>query len=289
MGEPHLYSVDSLGETTPPAAPSGPAAPTGGTKTDRAPQKNRPKYPVPTDRMKFDTQVDALRVICTASRGGNDPVNAQKMGTLLRLTPATAPLNNAFFLECGLIERLDRGEYKPTAEALAFANKWSFDKSAAPRLLAPALRKTWFFEAVTQQLEVSPTTREQMIETLALVAQTDSSYSTQYGFILDWLEFVGLIKTEGGTIVLTASPESPAPGAEPTIAGGSTSVPRSDPSSAPTKGPIEEVISTPPIISFSFEVSLDAAALAQLSPEQISALFDGVGKVASIKAALGRE
>src|SRR5687768_9062906 len=84
MGEPHLYSVDSKGEATPPP-PGGPE----GERPTRGQAKVRPVFAVPTDRMKFETQELALRVICTASRGGQEPVDAEKMATLMHVTPAT--------------------------------------------------------------------------------------------------------------------------------------------------------------------------------------------------------
>lgn len=289
MGEgSHLYSVDSQGEATSPPPPSDP---TDGTSRRRAPAAaRRPRYPVPTDRMKFDTQVAALRALCTGSRGGQDPVDADKLSTLLSVSAATAGLNNNFFVSVHLAEKRGRGSYLPTKMALDFHNKWSFNRKEAPLLLAPAFADSWFLDAVKQRVEMgADVTVESMIETLAGEAQTDSTYATQYGFLLDWLEYAGLITTEGGIVRLV---------------GTDGAVPPPDPGgAASTATPEQKVVVTPitpevqePIVSqrgpavIDLKVALYATAddLAKLNGEQITALFEGIGKVASVKAILAQ-
>ena len=107
------------------------------------------------------------------------------MGAHMRISSATAPLNNTFFLDRGLLEKAGKGAYKPTKIALDFQRKWTFDKAAAPAILAPAMQKdSWFYNAVVEKLEIGPTTRETMIDVLASLAETDAAYATQYGLLL---------------------------------------------------------------------------------------------------------
>ncbi len=84
----------------------------------RAKVKARPKFPVPTDRMKHNTAVKALRAVCTLSRGGAEPVSADQLGANLNLAATTAGLNNSFFASVGLVTREGKAGYKPTEIAL---------------------------------------------------------------------------------------------------------------------------------------------------------------------------
>lgn len=283
MVDPQFYAVASDGTATPPSGPTG-------VRSTRAPSKTRPRFPVPTDRMKFETQVQALRTICTASRGGQESVDAEKMASLMGVSSATAPLNNAFFISVGLVEKIGKGEYRPTELALKFQQKWTFNKDEAPTLLAPAFHASWFFEAVKQKLDVdgAPTVK-QMIETLAMRAGTDDTYATQYSFLLDWLAYVGLIAIESD-IVRIVSEASVEPELE-TEEDKLPAVPSEPETHSKSEGPkmVPLVKAQPPVIAFSFEVAVTAADLAILAPEQIAAFFDGAGKIAAIQALLSQQ
>ncbi len=288
MAEPHLHSVDSAEVVT----PQPPSEPPATQRPKRAASKPRPRYAVPTDRMKFDTQVQALRTICTASRNGQDPVTGEMMGNLMGILPVTAVLNNTFFASIGLVDKAGKGAYVPTALTLKFQQKWSFNRAEAPKLLAPALAGSWFFNAVKQKLELGPTTTGDMIETLAGVAGTDDSYATQYGFLLEWLEYVGLIATEGGTVKLTDPAVTPvttvSPAEEPQGLKDVGTEPEQVPPAGekPTMDSQRPKDAAQPIISISVEIVLTKADLNGLTREQIAALFEGLGKVAAVKEAL---
>lgn len=291
MGETHLYSINSDGETTEVPPPGGP----GDTskRPQRAPAKARPTEPVPTDRMKFDTQVKALLTACTASRDGAEWVTADDMAALMDISVATAPLNNAFFVSVNLLEKRGKGEYRPTDITVKFKQKWTFDKKAAPGLLAPAFTDSWFFDAVQQRLALGDVTVDDMIQTLAFKANSDRNYATQFGFCLEWLEYVGLITMENGQVRLTADtpaldtagPDSGAVDGQPT--GDLEKAPPADAQDTTAQLPQRRhEDGPPPIVSMSIDITVTAEDLAKLSPEQINALFDGVGKVAAVKAAL---
>lgn len=276
--ESPLYAVGSDGTAQPPS----------GARPSRGPNKTRPKFPVPTDRMKFDTQIQALRTICKASDNGSKPVDAETMASLMGLSAATAPLNNAFYIDLGLVEKAGKGEYKPSETALQFTNKWAFNKEEAPALLAPAFQSSWFFAPVKQKLELDgEATINQLVETLAMRAGTDDSYSTQYTFLLEWLKFVGLITIDSNTVRLTSTDISiaePEPDGDTVVEFTTTPVQEAPRNDASRMLPA----ASPPVVSFSVDVSLTAADLAELSPEQIRTLFEGVGQIQAIKAMLNR-
>jgi len=271
-----------------------------GTKT---PAKVRPQYAVPTDRMKIDTQIQALRTICTASRGGQEPVSGEKMATFMQVSPATAPLNNAFFAYLGLIEKVGKGLYKPMPVAMQFQQKWTFNPAEAPIILAPAFGTSWFYTAVTEKLEVSPTTTvDQMVEMLAMYAGTDNTYATQYGFCLDWLRYVGLITIDSNMVKLASTevPAEPEPDADEeamrlteqslrAAAGDEEAMEiHPDPEPTPQRPMLQPMRVEPPVVALSFELALTGADLALLSPEQIASFFEGFSKVAAIKAVLDK-
>lgn len=287
----HLYTVDANGVAEPPTAGgAGSSGSTGsGGGAPRKHTKARPKYPVPTDRMKHSSAVDALRAFCALSKGGTESVTTAQLASNLGLSPVTAGLNNVFFASLGLLEQAGKGSYKPTELALAFYRKYTFDRAEAPPILAPAFRDQWFFEAVKHRLDVKPeSTKSQVIEVLAAAAGTDASYSVQYGQLLEWLEYVGLIKIDNGVVrVLEAGTVSVKPvndGKKPTPLGEEGVV---TPPVGEGERPTEIAGSAaPPVVSLSVEINVTAEDLVKLTADQITALFDGIGKVASVKAAL---
>lgn len=299
MGERPLYSVDPEGSATAVHPANGNVGGPGASSPQtRAAAKVRPKYAVPTDRMKFDTQVQALQANVIASSNGAKPVDASALATYMGVSAATAVLNQAFFRDVGLIEKTGKGTYKPSDTAIKFQQEWSFDKVAAPKVLAPLFVTTWFYETVKRRVAMGPTSVEQMIQTLAGVAETDSSYSTQYGFLLEWLEFVDLISMDAGTVALRdgdeSAPEEPAPVDDlgPLETPERVLVPKG-PLAAKVEPAVPEPIVTiqrgPAVIDITVSVYATADDLARLTGEQIAALFEGIGKVASVKAALAQD
>jgi hypothetical protein len=290
VGEPHLYAVDPDGTATadpgnPDDGPPPPAPPSQG----RAPSKARPSYPVPTDRLKFEKQVEALRVVAVASNNGQQPVGADRMGSMMRIANTTAALNNAFFVDVGLLTKAGKGQYLPTDPTLEFQRKYSFDKAAAPQLLRSAFVGTWFHEAVHQRLTISPATKQDLVATIADIAGTDASYATQYGHLLEWLAYVGLLHfNEDGTARLLDSDSSPT--SEEAYAEGGDNL--EDEQVVEVIEPEEPVVQpqdSQAVVSLTLQVNITADDLTKLEPEQITALFQGVGAVASVKAILAGE
>jgi hypothetical protein len=289
-----LRAVDTPTETadTPQAAPAdGPS-----TQAASAPRRMRPKRPVPTDRMKVDTQKEALAAIGIASRGGEQAVTAADIAVRLNIIEATARLNNVFFAEAGWIDRTGKGRYMPTDPVIKYAQQRGFNETAAAALLAPAISRSWYFTEIEPELRLGrPVPADRLVAILAQSAGATSDYKTQLEMILTWLEYVGLIVVTEGQVQLgqrdlqDLQREHDVAGDEGAGGGGGAHPAGAEGEGTTTKdqkrvgGGRKEA----PLLSLNFDLALTAADLKELDPEQIRAIFDAVGKIAAIKA--GRE
>ncbi len=262
------------------------AAPPENEKPSRAPARNRPTRALPSDRTKLHVQLQGLCAFVVESERGKVAVTPEEASTRYHVTGHTTGLMTGFFVEAGFLTKEGRGRYKPTEAAIAYQQKHSFKAENAEHVLAPALRESWYFQEVKKQLEMGETTEAQMVEVLAAAAGTDSSRVWQLRMILDWLMITGLITLHDGGVQL---------------ADGAADQPESDPEAeAEAKpeqhdespaGPKVQKPTTPKgpkapdqILGFSFDFTLTADDVKQLSAEQIEALFAAVGKLMAIKA-----
>src|SRR4051812_31015535 len=161
------------------AAPSN-----GGSPKAKAPAQPRPDKALPTDRLKFGQQVNALKAIAVASNNGAKAVGSDDIAPRIGVVAATAGLNNQFFMESGLITRESKGRYKPTKSVEAFARKHTFDAKGAGRELGPTLSETWYFQAVRQQLQMGTTSTQTMIRVLADAAGAVKAHEAKLASLL---------------------------------------------------------------------------------------------------------
>ena len=255
--------------------------------TRRASERIKPQFKLPTDRLSMEKQKAVLKAFVVGGQGGTQPVSNSKLSTLTRIAEVTVPLNNAFFESVGLITRAGRGLYMATEPTREYVRASSFKEDAAGRTLADTFADTWFFAAVRDRLNMAPATKSEMIEVLAQVASTDSSYGPQIAFLLDWLEYAELIRFDGEQVILNAEKKYAvliSPKDEPKSA-----IVTPEPAVAEGKKPTTVALDSPSaVLAISFELALTNDDLEKLMAEQIHALFTGVGQIASIKAALSK-
>lgn len=275
---PSVESISSTeGETGEPSAEA--------RSTPSAKAKSRPKKALPTDRMKFDVQKKALNAIGILS-DGEEAITPADMAATLDLAPSSGGLNNAFFLECGLVTRAGKGRYKSTPAANDFARRFSFDPEEAGLALREPLSTTWFYETVTQHIRgFGPTPKEKLIELLAYKAETTKDYRVQLGTLLSWLEYAQVIEEEEGRYKLTDDATAVPPSAEGEAAEPESDEPSPNPEGATSASRTSSDQPVETILGFSFDFALTGDELAKLSPEQITALFKAVGEVMAIQAA----
>jgi hypothetical protein len=294
MQDSHLRPVNDQAPTEQTDAPAPQPTPTG--VPPRKQTRPRAKRALPTDRMKLSVQKDALGAIAVASHYGEQAVGADAIARRIGVADTTAGLNNAFFVECGLIVKEGKGRYKSTEAANDFARAYSFEKDTAGAKLASALRQTWFFETVQQQIAgMGPTTVDTMIQILAGEAGASNDHRIQLQSTLSWLEYAGLIElTEDDKVVLSGASESDTADREddPTdssdkadekLARDAKSVEKTDDSQSDERQRRKEPLADT-VLGFSFDFALTKDDLAKLNPDQIQAVFEAVGKVMAIKA-----
>lgn len=259
---------------------------------------NRPRsrYALPTDRMKFRAQVDALRAFAVLSKNRQEPVTSDKLAAYLKIASTTAGLNNVFFVESGLIERAGKGKYLPTDLAMEFQRKYSFNQSDAGAVLAPALTQTWYADVVRQRVEFDAATVKDLVAALADEAGADVSFRSQLETLIEWLEFAGVVVRDGdgfvhlaGLAVAPISKTEPEPMAETPVDSSTVPAIAEEPHGVGA-GLAFRSGRRPPeshVLSLSFDLRLTAQDLSALSPDQIRQVFEGVGQIAAIKASIG--
>ncbi|HLH14685.1 MAG TPA: hypothetical protein VKV16_07825 [Solirubrobacteraceae bacterium] len=256
----------------------------------------RPTKPLPTDRMKQATQAHALRSIAVASSTREKGVSAADIAPRIGVAEATAGLSNAFFAEAGWIERSGKGLYKPTDATLKYAQRFGFNETEAASFLAPSIARSWYFREIEPELRMGrPVPVAGLVSILAQAASAGAEYRSQLEGVLDWLEYVGLLLITDGHVQLGERDLQDRQGTGSADGGGDDgsgegSEPAEDrkgPADAEGKKPTKRQDGgQPALLSLSFDFALTAEDLAKLKPEQITALFEAVGKVAAIKASL---
>jgi hypothetical protein len=302
--QPHLQAVKSDFESEdsaafaaqPNAAPdasAGGSTPSGsGTGNTVRAQKQRAERSLPTDRMTFDKQVEALRSIAQIGGNGRRSVTAEDISPNVGLKGATGGLSNKFFRDSGWIVSAGRGAYTATDSLMDYhrhLNVDPADSSGARQYLAASARKSWYWEALEPMLE-GGIRQTMVLHTLSREAgATDHTHQLQ--MLLDWAEWLGLIRRDGDMVFPGAttpeesSPDQPdtAPDKLPerpaTQDASATATANSDSASGAAPAAVQPVAAVPgepdvsALVSFSFNVRITADDAAKLSSEQLQSLL----------------
>jgi hypothetical protein len=235
----------------------------------KQPPRLRTKRPLPTDRAKFDTQTEALRAYVQASNRGERAVGAADIAQRMSITEATAALVNNFFVDAGLLTKERKGRYKPVPAVNEYHRLYSFKPDEAARQLAGPLRNSWYFTEVKADLQSGRVPEDVVMSILARAAGADWERKPQLELVLDWLEAAD--EPAAAAKEEQAEQEDPATDPEGGKGEGSTTEGGNAPSKAPQ------------VVGFNFAFALTTEDLTKLKPEQITALFEAVGKVMAIK------
>lgn len=283
----------------PSAVPSAELLSADAAKRRNDPRK-RPAKSLPTDRMKFEVQVRVLQAAARLSGAGKRAIDAQALSHAMsgEVSHYTVGLSHQFFVDCGWLEKRGRGEYAAADALIDFNRRLSVgdDLSRAVEALRAPVTQSWFWRALEPQLVHGAVPIAEVMVVLMQEAEVGSAHVPQIRNVLEWLRFVGLITLVDDRVGPTAVVEgrgAPAPVVEP-----KPQEPAAEQVEAPTallhaesallhRAPEPRTPASPaPVLSFDFSFKLSLEDLSQLSGEQIKALFEAVGTVMAVKAAL---
>jgi hypothetical protein len=270
-------------DLTPPAGDraSEPAA----SSPARAPKRNRAVRPLPSKRLRFESQLRVLKGWTVAGKRSASPTNGD-VEDICGIAATTISTNNAFFVDANLLLK-DGGGYRPSPVALEFGRADEFHAPDAIRKLAPALAGTWFFETLSGRLEFGPLAVDDAILRLAEQSGADTEHRPQLEVILEWLKATGLIAVQGDQISAVAFERSASASSDVDPERDSASPPTSSSTPPP---PLPEMGNpTAGAISFAVSINVDMAELMSWDAPRIQAFFQGLALVIGAQQNAGVE
>ena len=167
-------------------------------------------YVLPSDRHPFSVHLEIVRRYVNLARNTALPAeNVEGPGIPVQ----SAGMNVRFLKDIGLLTASSRGKYSPTEQAISYIYARTADENRAKLILRQVLQNKWFTDATLAHLRTTPvTTREQLLNELALVAQTDRQVKgPALAVLLDYLVYAGIINEDEQGIKLGTSVQSVAP------------------------------------------------------------------------------
>jgi hypothetical protein len=168
--------------------------------------KIKPKKILPTERAAVVRQFDIIRAYAAASGPDKRPVSNEDVAKVVNIHFGTISNCNPFFLETGLVSKAKNGNV-PCEEVFAYASSSSWGIEKAAQKLAPLIRKTWFYQALSPKLAFRTLTIDQAVEFLADEAGASPEYKDQLIALIEYLKTVGLVSVDGGTVSLVKDVE----------------------------------------------------------------------------------
>ena len=261
------------------------------TKVDGdAPKKEvkKPNKILPTVRIAFPKQLDALRGFAVASGMSSKLITLQEVANIVGLVPSTLSLGNPFWVDVNFLNRSEGQGFTVASELTEYAHAYDWNKETAAHKLAPALSKQWFWEVLEPRLRYSDLTEDEAITSLAERSSANPEYKPQLRMILEYLDAAGMIEKANGSVtrVRTSAASTPQPATTPvedkpaaepkkTVAGRSTVSTNFDQGSHG--------------INFDISVKVDMAEFAEWQPARISAFFNGIAQVIAAKGAIEQD
>ncbi len=196
MNEPAApdTSPDKEGE----GEPESPVTPSP-AESQSSQRKQRPTKVLPTERVSFPKQKEALAAYASIYDSTNKPAGNMEVAKLLGINPSTVGLMNGFFLDTGLLEKSGRG-FVPSDALKDYQHAIKWQEESPGHRLGPVLAKTWGAQELLPHLGVAPRQEKDAIQILARAANADRSYRLNFQTLLDYLELAGLIERDGGMV-----------------------------------------------------------------------------------------
>ena len=158
---------------------------------------------LPSDRLAFDRQVEAIKAFAAEyeANGGN-PVTNEKAGGINKMAAATIIVTNAFFCDIGLLSRTDKG-FIPSEEALNFMRAiHGLSPETAGEKLKSLFSNQWFSQVLIPRLRMRPLDIREAVIILGEESRAGKEHQERIEILIEFLNFVGLIRKEGSQIFL---------------------------------------------------------------------------------------
>jgi hypothetical protein len=251
---------------------------------DVAPARNKPERFLPTERIKFERQLELLRAYAAASGPAVKAVTNREVATFVNMTESTTSMANAFFTQSGFLQKTAEG-LVPAPEVVSYQRAFQWNPEKASHKMAPLVLRTWFGEALIRRLTLKPMEEEQAIQTLAEAANADTRYKANLALLIEYLVAAGLVEREGTQLRASRQGHQAATESQPPAPPNADPLPREIPQrsaavaasfSAPTEGTVQ----------FHVSVRVDMAEMAGWQPERIAAFFAGIAQVLAAKGSI---
>jgi hypothetical protein len=258
----------------------------GGSGDASRPQaRQRAAKGLPTDRIKMERQYDILATIGRLSSSRNS-INADNLARAVGggIVATTVMLSNRFFADAGWITIPAKGQYAATEPLVQYARRLVTDTPDRAVLeLHDPVRQSWFWQEL-ESLFTDGKARVSDAETMLMrAAEASPGHLPMIRNLIAWLEHIGMVTVDDQFIAVKVDVATPAADADDQRAPEHAEKPAE--TGAEGAKPTEQAVerSPTPVISLSFEVKITMDDLAQLSADQITALFAAVGTVAAVK------
>jgi hypothetical protein len=245
--------------------------------------KSRLTKKLPTFRVGFSKQMDALRAYAMLSDNGTKPVHYTRIAEIIKVHEANVSSMNPFFVENSLILKANNG-YIPSQAVLEYNRAFGWNQETAAAQLRPLIGDTWFGIELGQRLAFRPMSEEAAIEVLASKCNAGPEAKPQLRILLDFCEASGIISRANGQLTLGAisGPEDlERPLDSPPQPESPQAIPQS--SYRPAMAPANNASQQAGAVHLDFSIHIDLAEMRDWSPDRISSFFSGIAQILAAK------
>jgi hypothetical protein len=269
-------SIESATEALSPKIPAKP----------QPPLKPQPTRRLPTDRIKFRTQLDIIRAYGAASQNGTRPVSYREVAEkYVKLDRSTVSLLNPFLVENGFVERIG-DEFMPNKAVLDFATAHTWAAETAARKLLPIIERAWFGVTLRSKLGFRAMSEDEAVAELANEIAAGPEFKSRLALLVEYAEASGLLRHEGNQLFVVAMEEAmPSAVAEtPTRDRADAAEPIRDGGAVRQANVVGTgFMSTEGVVQFHVSIRVTMQEMAGWSPDRISAFFAGLAQVLAAK------
>jgi hypothetical protein len=262
------------------------------------PQDQKPKKPLPTDRIPLSTQLDILRAYGAISTPDGKPIRLKELGAVVKRDPDTVSLCNPFFSDLKLIIK-DGGGYLPSAEVVNYHNAYQWNPETAARELAPMISESWFAQELMSKLNFRPLEESEAIADLAKAVSAGPKYKKSLRLLLEYMEVAGLVTRDGHMLVKAsqtpvAQVRSERPIEQPMARSAEPPAPEPQPQQREAQSARSSVTTsfsqpTEGTVQFHISVKVSMSEFATWQADRIQAFFGGIAQVLAAKGTVEKE